>query len=411
MVRLSMKDVAREADMNKLYWWSCYCNARPGVHNLPHFGDVILYFLVLKGMSKRDFAIRIDKSERYVDMLTSESNIDMPKTIARREALAKILGIPAILLGLPFIEADGNLSPVNLDTRHLQVYDDMLKMGWSVFWTGDFQGATQNIQVWLDVLKDTENKTTGIERDQFKAMRCRFLNLASIASLDRMQNRLALQRINEAVTLAKELNNIELTALSLYRRIRIFLPLEKTDEAIADVDQALQHEDALSDDIRGVLYLVAGEAIANKAKQDKSLQTVALAHLDKSANIARKIKGAPDTHSLSFSLTPVMNERAATFSLFGMKSDARNSLIISRKELEMNNVRWSKDLFLAEAATSLYTDEDVTSTATALLSTVKISDVTHSKSNLPYIMRRYEKCLTIEPNNATLGKLGDALGV
>jgi tetratricopeptide (TPR) repeat protein len=283
-------------------------------------------------------------------------------------------------------------------------------MGWSIYYSGNFQGATQNIQMWLDVLNDTTGNTKGIERDQFKAMQCRLLSLASCSARDRMQNKLALQRSNEAVALALELNNMDLTGLSLYRRIRIFLPLNKTDEAISDVNQALQNEDVLSDDVRGILYVVAGEAYAQKSRHDRSLQTTSLRYLDKAAHIARKLKGAPDTHLLSFNLTPVMNERAATFSAFGMKSDARNSVAIAGKELDMNNVRWTKDYYLAEADTAL-ADEDVTNTASALLETVKVSDSTHSKSNMPYIMRIYEKCLMMEPNNPMLGRLGDVLGV
>jgi hypothetical protein len=226
-----------------------------------------------------------------------------------------------------------------------------------------------------------------------------------------MQIRLALQRSNEAVKIARELNNAELLVYSLYRRVRVLLPLEKTDESIVDVNTALKYDNVLPEDMRGMLYVVAGEAYANKAKQDQSLQTKSLGYLDKAANIARKIKGMPDSNFLSFSIVPVMNERAATFSQWGMKRDARNSLEIAKKELEPTNVRWAEDYYLAEAANSLYADEDVTGTATALLQTTKISDATHIKSNMPYIMRRYERCLMIEPNNATLGKLGDALGV
>jgi tetratricopeptide (TPR) repeat protein len=399
-------------------WFYAYGRYRDGKNGLPHFGDVIRSSLKVRGITKQQFAAILECSKRYVDYLTSEDNYDMPKNDERRAFIAKVLGIAPVLLGVPFVGGSepGDTAHIleAVDERRMQAYQDMLEMAWSLYYAGDFQQATKHVGLWIEVLKESADTAKGVDRDQLRAMLVRFLHLGTNAARDRMMNTLAEQRANEALAISKDLANLELIVSSHYHRARVYLQLGKEADALADLLEAEKYVDGdnVSDVIVGTMYTGIGEAYAAIAEQDPSQQTTALHWLDKAANIARTRDVTPEGVMLiQFELSRVMSERAATFSLFGMKSDARNSLAIAKKTLPVGNVRWQKDYLLSEADFNLYIDGNITDTAQSLISALKLHDATHSKSNLPYIMRLYHECRVIEPNNAMLAKLGINLGV
>src|SRR5579875_1838458 len=85
------------------YWWYIYGHFGPGEDNLPCVGEVLAYYFVLSGLSKQELASTLQWTERYIEMLKSPNNKDMPKLLPRRILLAKALHIPPILLGLSSI--------------------------------------------------------------------------------------------------------------------------------------------------------------------------------------------------------------------------------------------------------------------------------------------------------------------
>src|SRR5258707_446306 len=82
------------------YWWYTYGYFSPGEDNCPHMGEVIRYHRKIQGMEKGAFAQLLGCTTRYVEMLESDQNVMMPQLISRRTVLAKVLGIPPLLLGL-----------------------------------------------------------------------------------------------------------------------------------------------------------------------------------------------------------------------------------------------------------------------------------------------------------------------
>ncbi len=66
------------------YWWYVYGQFGPGEHNLPCLGEVVAYYLAFSGLSKEELARDLNWTERYIEMLKSSRNKDMPKLLPRR---------------------------------------------------------------------------------------------------------------------------------------------------------------------------------------------------------------------------------------------------------------------------------------------------------------------------------------
>ena len=185
--------------MNTLYyWWYVYGHFSPGVDNLPCLGDVITYYLALSNLSKEDLALSLNCTERYIEMLKSPNNKDMPKLLPRRILLAKALHIPPVLLGLSsvtlltwsegeFVRAEGIGLDSVASTETMTFYERMLALSWEIYYTSSVQKAATSIDDAFQKLSTDFENTTGVRKDQYDAMRCRFYQLYSLVYRDRME--------------------------------------------------------------------------------------------------------------------------------------------------------------------------------------------------------------------------------
>src|SRR5947209_6111634 len=60
------------------YWWYAYGRFAPGENNLPHFGQVMRHYREIRGWSKEELATVLQCTVRYVEMLESSKNNNMP---------------------------------------------------------------------------------------------------------------------------------------------------------------------------------------------------------------------------------------------------------------------------------------------------------------------------------------------
>ena len=88
-------------DETAYYWWYTYGSFDPGEHNLPHMGQVIRHYRGFRKWTIKDFAKALQVTDHYVYEIESSSNL--PESISRRTAIAKLLKIPPALLGLSII--------------------------------------------------------------------------------------------------------------------------------------------------------------------------------------------------------------------------------------------------------------------------------------------------------------------
>jgi transcriptional regulator with XRE-family HTH domain len=132
------------------YWWYAYGYFEAGKDNLPHFGQALAHYRKLSGWSKAQAASVLKCTERYIEMLESDQNTNMPKSNPRRAALAKILKIPPVLLGVAFVAPEENVAhaasggaQAAFDSQTMTFYEDMLSACWELYYTSSVHGATK----------------------------------------------------------------------------------------------------------------------------------------------------------------------------------------------------------------------------------------------------------------------------
>src|SRR5437660_4428712 len=350
--------------MNKLYyWWYVYGYFAPGADNLPCVGEVITYYLALSGLSKEKLAEVLQCTERYVEMLKSPNNKDMPKLLPRRILLAKALQIPPILLGLSSITlyewgdgkpllAEGIGQDPVASTETMTFYERMLALSWELYYTSSVQKAADSIDDAFQKLTTDFEHATGIKKDQYDAMRCRFYQLQSLVCRDRVEIDQAIGHQHEAVSIAFRLKNAELIASSLLRRARAYHHIPERKLALKDALDSLPYADLSRDPLKGKCYQMAGESQAYLAGSNKDLQEKSLFYFNKAAQIARSGNLEPDGSFVKTDVTSISIERAKALTLFGRFEDAHNALAIARKKLSPELTRWQVNLLIEEAKTS-----------------------------------------------------------
>lgn len=405
--------------MNKLYyWWYVYGHFAPGVNNLPCMGEVISYYLALNGSTKEQLAEALNCTVRNIEMLKSPDNKDRPKLLPRRILLAKALHIPPVLLGLSSItlygwsDGEGNVAQaegVGLEavasTETMTFYERMLALSWELYYTSSVQKASESIEDAFQKLNADFEHATGVKKDQYDAMRCRFYQLQSLVCRDRMEIDQAIKYQHQAVEIAFRLKNAELIASSLLRRARAYHRIPERELAFKDALDALPYADLSRDPLKGKCYQMAGESQSYLAGNNHDLQEKSLAYFNKAAQIARKGNLEPDGSFVKTDLTSIYIERAQALTLFGRFDEAHNALAIARKNLSPELTRWQVNL-LIEEATTYYAQGDISSCCYTLIEALPIVRAINLPSKQKKIIDLYENCKECEPDSSVVQRLG-----
>jgi tetratricopeptide (TPR) repeat protein len=329
--------------------------------------------------------------------------------------LAKLLHIPPILLGLSSItllelgngrnetDVDQIDSPV-ASTQTMTTYEQLLALSWELYYTSSVQKAEVSIQDALQQLQAGFQPATGVRKDQWDALRCRFYQLYSLIMRDRLDLDQAMHYENEAVEISFRLKNAELIASSLLRRARILLRQENYQNALDDALMALPYADLTRDPLKGKCYQMAGEAQGYLAGNNRVLQEKSLAYFNKAAQIARKSDGQADGSFVKTDLTSIFIEKADALILFGRFSEAHNALALARKNLSPELTRWEINLLLSEARMYV-AQKDVESCCETLIDALNLTRALRLTSKKERVLALYRKCQQIAPNNATVQSL------
>lgn len=404
-------------DETAYYWWYAYGSFDPGEHNLPHMGQVIRHYRGLRKWTIKDFARALQVTDHYVYEIESSSNL--PESISRRTVIAKLLKIPPALLGLSIItpinqsiddEIENDITGLikHIDTQRMMVYEDILAMSWELYYVGNLQRVTSNVDQWLQVLSCTAQEARGLSKHQVLAMLCRYYQLSCTVARDRMDITQALHDSKRAIDLALQLENAELIASAYYRRIRIYLQQEHYEKAAQDTECALHYIDLVCDPLKTTLYRVAAEAYSPLAKEDRSLQKKCLAYLDSAARMVRKGNLETDGSFVKPDIASVQIERAAIYTQFQHYKDARNALMIAYEHISPDNIRRKKDLLLAEAENYLFEDE-LEESCESIDEALKLSRATGSRSNEKWMLSLYQQLQERDANHPLVCRLGMGL--
>lgn len=406
-------------DETAYYWWYVYASFDPGEHNLPHMGQVIRHYRELRQWAIKDFAKAMQVTEHYVYEIESSSN--MPESISRRTAIAKLLKIPPALLGLSMITPidqiidDGTVNDItgiirHIDAQRMLIYEDILTMSWELYYVGNFQHATRHIDQWISVLSHIVRDANGLARDQALAMLCRYYQLSCTAARDRMNIKQAFQDGKKAIDIALELENAELIASAYYRRARIYLQQGQFEKSLQDLEPALSYADLVRDPLKVSLYRSAAEAYSSLAKHDKPLQKRCLAYLDSATRIIRKGNLEADGSFVKPDIASVQIERSATFAEFKQYKDAHNALIVAHENINPENVRRQKDFLLTEADNYI-SEGELEGCCESIFAALKLARATSSRSNEHWMLSLYQQLQQKNANHPLVCRLGLELEV
>jgi transcriptional regulator with XRE-family HTH domain len=402
------------------YWWYVYGPFSPGEDNLPCLGEVIAYYLALSGLSTEELAARLHWTVRYIKMLKSSRNKAMSQLLSRRILLAKVLHIPPVLLGLSSVTlwewgegAPKLLAEAGIESfagaQSMQSYEHLLSLAWELYYTSSVQKASQSVEEALTRLNQEFADASGLKRDQYDALRCRFYQLSSLVARDRKETGPALEFANQAVSIALRLKNAELVASSLLRRARVHIRAGAYEQAWQDAKEALPYADLSRDPLKGKCYQMAGEALSYVAGQDAARQRQSLAYFDKAAWIARKGHLEPDGSFVKTDLTSVLIEKAQALTMFGRPQEALTVLGVARKHLHPELTRWELNLLLAEAD-AYFASGDLESCCYSLTDALAIARSLQLPTKEERILQLYTQCKSLGSGSA-LRQFEKQLGV
>ncbi len=384
-------------------------------NNLPCTGEVISYYIALSHLSKETLASMLSCTERYIEMLKNPNNKDMPKLLPRSILLAKTLHIPPILLGLSSVTLFewGEGSPVEAaaighdtmaSTETMTFYEGMLALSWELYYTSSVQKAASSVDDAFEKLNTYFKDATGVKKDQYDAMRCRFYQLYSLISRDQMDIDKAIAYQDQAVAIAYRLKNAELIASSLLRRARAYHHRPERELALKDALDALPYADLSRPPLRGKCYQMAGESQAYLAGDNTELQGASLAYFNIAAKIARKENMEPDGSFVKTDITSIYIERAKALTLFGRFEEAHSAFSVARKNLSPELTRWQVNLLIEEAKT-FFAQGDISSCCYSLLEALPITRAINLSSKEQRIYTLYASCMDRESSNSVVKKL------
>ncbi len=406
MVVHLMQDVQPSS---QYYWWYAYGHFDPGEDGFPHVGQVIRHYRKRCGMNIEELAEKLGISVSRAYEL--EETPALPKSLSRREALAGILGIPALLLkigspqsGYPLI---ATFQPIHPHT--MQAYEDVLSLAWEAYYTSSAQRSARTVSYWQQHLIATIQSTHGISQDELKALYCRFLQLGSVIARDRRDHAEALREGNAAVELAFELTNAELIAASLYRRAKIYVDRGEYDLAAKDAEAALPYAARARDPLRCYVSVFLAEVYSHLNAADKQLQRKSLALLD---DVGRTVRAYGtldgDGSYAKVDLPGLMMIRGDVLRRYGNIDEAQDALLIVRESLPPEFTRWRGNLLISEAHLC-YADHDIGGACDLALDALDIIEATRSDSNREKIVQLYR---SLSGNkHPGVRELGERLGL
>ncbi len=202
----------------------------------PNFGQVLRYFRKKAGISIQAFCelygnkVNGDSravSERWI--LKMELNNQVPVDMNKRKTLAQLFRIPPMLFGLAVLE-DFTLVPqlqaikatgqtklvkVAVDTTRYQQNGHTI---WMLHDTSNAQSALAQLYMDIQDLENLEHQTKGDLRLHIQELLFSNQILATHVVRDQRQFNKAYYHSNEAVRIAKSMNDSDLTATSLFTR-------------------------------------------------------------------------------------------------------------------------------------------------------------------------------------------------
>jgi transcriptional regulator with XRE-family HTH domain len=380
------------------YWWISegYPAFLAGVDEYPCPGQLVKYYREEKKQHDSSWTqAGLGRALNISDVAVRgmENNNDSLDSISRRRALAFILSIPPVLLGLdsqqytPEIEPERlkkkTVEPWHLEKISMRRFQEMLPFYWNGYYTSKQLDPLKEIAELTHDLRATLFEVRGTQQQhQGLALLSSYYQLASTIARDQCNYPVAFFYANRAVRIARILNSDELLAASLLRRSFISFEQDKFDVALVDLNAACPAAQSARSPLKGLVFQVAGHVHAHMARS-VSDQKKALSLLDSAASLAYAGPYTDDEHFIRFSADWHHVERAEAYLALCKPDEALCELDIATRNLAADGqVRRLAHLNIYRAKAYICKNELADATAYALTaldvskaiqSTIKVS--------------------------------------
>lgn len=144
---------------------------------------------------------------------------------------------------------------------------------------------------------------------------------------------------NQSVLIAKELNNPELLAASLFRSARTHLRQQDVEMAMEDLTEAVQCARGARDNLRGYIYQMAGEVVT---QLPRSRATAHQFHryMDAAGQILRKGRVDDDSSGARLSAAGYHQDRARGYLRLGEVDAALDAIALADQHQPPHMTRW-----------------------------------------------------------------------
>jgi tetratricopeptide (TPR) repeat protein len=384
---------------NKQYWWDSYgpFDPDPNDSSFPNAGQVVRYYRLLKKWSPAQLGEALDKSARWVQAMEHDNTV--PESISRRRALAIMLGIPPVLLGLASIENVATIpEPKNatraarkpsIDIATLGQYNEILHLYWELDYTSTAQESIEDIERWIQHLRRIAPDARGNQQPVIELM-CRYHQLANWIARDQRDYATAFTHANRAVKLALSVGNSELIAAALFRRGRTSLEQGNINAATTDLDTALPYAQRARPQLKGLVLLAAGHAHAHAIEKASTdiIQTRTL--IEHASRIVRRGNLEEDESFVKLNTGRYHLDKAGALIALGQSEDALDELDLADKGVGPDQTRRHAyiNVLRAQAYTSMGEFEIATSVAEDALG---VSKAINSVINIARIEEIYKE--------------------
>ena len=361
-------------------------------------------FLQLSEVMTYDLQEAIHELERVLPLDTSD-------LMARRTAIARILGIP-LMLSTADSHFLNRLTEATLFSENdtLALYEDILVMGWDGFRRSKSPAVISRIDGYVNKLATLSQEIPEGKREHWQSLLCRFSQLSTRIAQHTMNKQRALSMAKQSIEIAIELDNPELIASAFYQRHIVHMECSNiaTNEgqkrrhfalARADIDTALDYIEHVRTPLKGNIYLTAAEVYAHLADKDASLCAQCEAWQDKVAILVYRGSIEEDGTFLKLDPTALHHEKAKILLHFSRLQDARRELDTAWGTLPPNLLTWQMNMHLTEARLAM-AEYDLERSSKSSIQAYTMAKAIHSHKGKTEVKNLFTELQMLDPINS-----------
>jgi tetratricopeptide (TPR) repeat protein len=371
-----------DRSMEATRWWHIYGVFDEGEDDLPHMGQVLSHYMKLNGLKANALkdalhALGWDIGVRRVEQMLSDKNKDEPQSISRRRLLSKLLCIPPALIGLSIIGDKVIEVPLlmNHADRELIAQTELaLASFWENFYSSSVHTFDEGIVRWQTALAEHTHAGPDIQ-----TLLCKFDQLVAVSARDRGDYPTALYFHDEAASLAREINNPELIASSLFRRAKTHVKLQRYQQASDDMREAIPAAHRSRANLRGYIYQFAGQLVTLGPSSRETIDRFQR-FMGEAGKVLTREKIEDDGSFVRFTMSGYQQDAARGYLRLGKAGEAIEAIEAAERQQQPHMTRWQAETFLLKSEAYLQINE-VEWASHCLQEGIKlIQTVTHSSS-------------------------------